>query len=157
LLIAKVLRQYSFLAIEALAGSALRSRLGISASFGDDALSYFTERLDPEPTRLALAATLHRAKRNKAFDGSRFLGLAIDGTGAGRSRQRGCNLCRPYRDHNKQVVGYRHQLTMISVVGTGLSLPCVSNLTALGTVSMLRPSVCCGAHFPTSAPVSPIT
>jgi hypothetical protein len=124
LLIAEVLRQYSFLAIEALAGSALRSRLGISASFGDDALSYFTERLDPEPTRLALAATLHRAKRNKAFDGSRFLGLAIDGTGAGRSGQRRCKLCRPFRDKNKEVAGYHHQLTMISVVGTGLSLPC---------------------------------
>jgi hypothetical protein len=36
-------------------------------SFSDDALSYFTERLDPAHTRAAMLAILRRAKRNKAF------------------------------------------------------------------------------------------
>ena len=35
-----------------------------------------TERMDPETTRLALAVALHQAKRNKAFENSRRIGLA---------------------------------------------------------------------------------
>jgi hypothetical protein len=92
-------------------------------SFGDDTLSYFTERLDPDRTREALIDTLRRAKRNKAFHNSAFLGLAIDGTSAGRSNTSGCALCRPQRNAKKEVIGYGHQLATISVVGTGLSLP----------------------------------
>jgi hypothetical protein len=49
------------------------------------------------PTRVALAAVLHRAKRNKAFEGCRFVGLALDGTTAGRRRKSGCSLCHPYQ------------------------------------------------------------
>lgn len=123
LLMGELLREYSFLAIEALARSSVRSSLGLSRSFGDDTLAYFTERLDPALTRTALAATLLKAKRNKAFDGSRFIGLVVDGTGAGRSRMEGCDLCRPYHNAQKEVAGYHHKLAMISVAGTGLSLP----------------------------------
>lgn len=70
-----------------------------------------------------MVAILRRAKRNKAFQNSRFLGLAIDGTTAGRSSSPGCALCRPRRNAKKEVIGYGHQLACINVVGTGLSLP----------------------------------
>ena len=66
---------------------------------------------------------LHRAKRNKAFEGSARIGLAVDGTTVGRCQDKRCELCRPYRAPNKKIAGYRHHLVMISVVGTGLSLP----------------------------------
>jgi hypothetical protein len=123
LLVGQLLRRCSFAGIEALVRSAARPTLGVSRRFGDDSLSYFTERLDPTVTRQAAATALRRAKRNKAFENSRFIGLALDGTGAGRCRQRRCQLCRPFRNAAKEIVGYHHQLAMISVVGTGLSLP----------------------------------
>jgi len=123
LLLGQLLRQFSFLAIEALAGSPVRSAAGLHRSFSDDTLAYFTERLDPALTRVAMAATLRKAKRNKAFDESRFMGLVVDGTGAGRRRAGGCKFCRPIHKKNQQVVGYHHKLVMISVAGTGLSLP----------------------------------
>jgi len=123
LLIGHLLRQYAFHAVEALVRSPARRWLGVSAAFGDDALGYFTERLSPAPTRAALAATLRRAKRNKAFDPSRFIGLAVDGTTAGRTSAAACPLCRPWRNAAGQVAGCRHHFTLISVVGTGLSLP----------------------------------
>jgi hypothetical protein len=122
MLVARVLREISFHAVEQLVHSSCRT-LCVSQAFGDDALSYFTERLNPEVTRVALIATLLRAKRNKAFENSRFIGLAIDGTTAGHSVQRSCPLCRPQRNAKGQVVGYAHQMASISVVGTGLSLP----------------------------------
>jgi hypothetical protein len=118
-----ILREFSFHAIEALIRSPARRALGVTRRFGDDALAYFTERLDPKPLRAALIGVLKRAKRNKAFDDSPFIGLAIDGTSAGRSRLNRCRLCRPVYDATHQLRGYRHQLSMISVVGTGLSLP----------------------------------
>jgi hypothetical protein len=95
----------------------------VHRGFGDDTLAYFTERLNPAPTRLALAATLRKAKRNKAFDTSPFIGLVVDGTGAGRRRTGGCKFCRPIHKKNQEVVGYQHKVVMISVAGTGLSLP----------------------------------
>ena len=52
--------------------SSARRALGIARRFGDDALAYFTERLDPAPTRTALLSILRRAKRGKTFDNSRF-------------------------------------------------------------------------------------
>ena len=64
-----------------------------------------------------------RAKRNKAFDNTAFIGLAIDGTTGGHCQNQGCPLCRPFRNPKKEIIGYRHDWTMISVVGTGLSLP----------------------------------
>lgn len=124
LLLAQLLRESSFLGVESLVHSAAKRGMGVHCSFGDDALGYFTERLDPTPTREIMAQIVRRAKRNKAFDECRFIGLAIDGTGAGRTDEGGCCLCRPYRNADKEVIGFRHHLVMISVVGAGLSLPC---------------------------------
>ena len=123
LLVGQWLRHTSFFAIEQLIQLAGPRKLGLQTGFGDDTLSYFTERLDPARTRQALIDVLHRAKRNKAFENSRCVGLAMDGTTVGRCRNSGCDWCRPYRNVEKQVVGYQHHLAMISVVGTGLSLP----------------------------------
>src|SRR5260370_244207 len=82
-----LLRPGAFLALEALGGSTARRNLAVRQAFGDEALGYFTERLDPAPPRAALAAVLHRAKRHKAFEGCRFVGLALDGTTAGGRRK----------------------------------------------------------------------
>ncbi|MFY9527806.1 MAG: transposase [Candidatus Acidiferrales bacterium] len=123
LLMGQMLRRSAFSAIEALVRSSARRALGVRPSFSDDALGYFTERLDPTPTREALAAVLRQAKRNKAFQDSCFIGLAVDGTTAGRSSQSGCPLCRPFRNQRREIIGYRHHLVLIAVVGTGLSLP----------------------------------
>jgi hypothetical protein len=123
LLIGALLRRVAFAAIEALVCSRARRALDVSQSFGNDTLSYFTERLDPSVTRQAAVAAVREAKRHKAFDDCPFIGLALDGTGAGRSHEKGCDLCRPYRNKKRQIVGYHHKLVMISVVGTGLTLP----------------------------------
>jgi hypothetical protein len=56
--------------------SSARPTLGVSRRFCDDSLSYFTDRLDPTVTRQAASTALHRAKRNKAFESSRFIGQA---------------------------------------------------------------------------------
>jgi len=122
-LVGQVLREWSFHGVEALVRSPARRALGVSRRFGDDTLAYFTERLDPGPTRLALAATVRRAKRSKAFSPSRFIGLAIDGTGAGRSTPERCPLCHPLRDAQDRVFDHLHRFCLITVVGTGLSLP----------------------------------
>jgi hypothetical protein len=117
-----LLRRTAFAGIEALVGSRARA-LGVSRRFGDDALAYFTERLDPAMTRQAVVTAVHQAKRHKAFDDCRFIGLALDGTGAGRSEEKGCDWCRPVRNPKRMILGYHHKLVMISVVGTGLTLP----------------------------------
>lgn len=122
-LIGYLLRECSYHAIEALARGPARRNAGLSRSFGDDALGYFSERLDPGPTRRALVSLLRQAKRNKAFDNSRFIGLAIDGTTTNRSRKRRCELCRPRYNGRHEVCGYSHHLSLITVAGTGLSLP----------------------------------
>lgn len=122
LVLGQVLRECSFHGVEALVRSPARRALRVARRFGDDALAYFTERLDPGPTRTALGATVRRAKRNKAFSASRWIGVAVDGTGAGHG-QAGCRLCHPVRDGQGQVLGYLHHFVMISVVGTGLALP----------------------------------
>lgn len=123
LLVGQTLRQYSFHALEALVRSPARRNLSLSKPFSDDALGYFTERLDPGPTRAALLSVIRRAKRNKAFEESYWIGLALDGTGAGWRTRWGCSLCRPRRNVHKQILGYQHSLVLISVVGTGLFLP----------------------------------
>lgn len=105
LLLGQLRREVSYAGVEALVRSPARPALGVSRRFGDDTLAYFTERLQPAPTRQALAATLRLAKRNKAFALSRFIGLALDGTGAGRSRRERCRLCHPRRDAQGQVTG----------------------------------------------------
>jgi DDE family transposase len=88
-----------------------------------DALGYFSERLEPGPTRRVLASLLRQAKRNKAFDNCRFIGLALDGTGTSRSHKPRCELCRPRYNARHEVCGYSHHISLITVVGTGLSLP----------------------------------
>ncbi len=123
LVIGYVLRECSYLAIEALARGRGRRSAGIARGFGDDTLAYFSERLDPGPLRRLLISVLRRAKRNKAFENSRFIGLAIDGTGSSRSRKEVCALCRPRHDAAHRISGYGHHLSLITVVGTGLSLP----------------------------------
>ncbi|MGB7592859.1 MAG: transposase [Terriglobia bacterium] len=123
LLLSRLLREWAFHAVEALVGSPARAALQVERDFGDDALSYFTERLRASATRAALAQVLHQAKRHKAFDDSPFMGLAVDGTTVGRCQARGCRFCRSHRNHAGQITGYRHHLVMISVVGTGLTLP----------------------------------
>ena len=120
---AHILREYSFHAIESLVRTSARHGLALCCGFGDDTLAYFTERLDAHRIRAALVGVLKRAKRNKAFDASLMIGLAVDGTSAGRSRSERCRLCHPFYDAAHQVLGYRHRLSMISIVGTGLSLP----------------------------------
>jgi hypothetical protein len=122
-LIGQILRASSFLAVERLVRSSARRALAVSTSFSDDALGYFTERLDPTPTRAALARTLRQAKRNKAFETSGGIGLAVDGTTVGRCATSACRLCRPHRNADQEIVGYRHHLVLTSVVGTGLCLP----------------------------------
>lgn len=122
-LMGQVLREWAFHGIEALVRSVARRALGVGRRFGDDALAYFTERLDPEPTRRALVQVVRRAKRNKAFDRNRFIGLALDGTGAGRSERGCCALCHPIRDADGHVSSHLHHLSLLSVVGTGLTLP----------------------------------
>ena len=58
LLLGRLLREYSFYAVEALVHSSARRALQITTSFGDDVLGYFTERLPAAPTRAALATAL---------------------------------------------------------------------------------------------------
>jgi len=55
LLVGQALRRCSFHALEALVRSPVRRKLSLAASFSDDTLGYFTERLDPGPTREGVA------------------------------------------------------------------------------------------------------
>ena len=132
LLIGQVLRECSHHAVEALIRSRARAALGLRGGFGDDALGYFTERLDPAPARRALARVLRRAKRNKAFDGARWIGLVLDGTGAGRCRESHCALCHPVRNAEHRVLGHLHHGVAAGVVVPGLMLPCDGEPYAAG-------------------------
>jgi hypothetical protein len=116
LILARTLRVASFSGVEMLSQDARRA-MGVARPFGDDTLAYFTERLNPEPTRDALVGLVRQAKRNKAFASAPRIGLAIDGSGVGRSQTRTCPLC------HEQGKGYGHKLAAISVVGAGLDLP----------------------------------
>ena len=123
MLVGRVLRENSFYGMEQIVRAAGCRVLGLEQSFSNDALSYFVERLDPATSRSALIEVVRQAKRGKAFQDCRFIGLALDGTGAGRSQQSHCAWCRPIRDAKHNVIGYHHKLVTISVVGTGLTLP----------------------------------
>ena len=123
LLVGHVLREWTFHGLEALVRSPARRALRVPRRFGDDTLAYFTERLDPAVTRQAAAATIRRAKRNKALGQRGWIGLAVDGTGAGRCAKHGCGLCHPVRDSEGVTHGYLHHFVAISVVGVGLTLP----------------------------------
>ena len=65
LLLGGILRLVSANRQEWLANCADRNDLGLTNSFGDDALSYFTERVDPEVIRRRAAQPLNLAKANK--------------------------------------------------------------------------------------------
>lgn len=123
MLAGQCVRENSYCGVESLVRSTARRNLGVNTRFGDDALAYFTERLDPGPTRAALVETLHRAKRNKAFAAAPRIGLALDGTTVGRCASRACQWCRTVRNQEGEVTGYRHHVAMISVVGGDLVLP----------------------------------
>jgi len=123
LLMGVLLRRAAFAGIEALVRSRARRALDVSRRFGDDALGYFTARLDPAVTRRAAATAAREAKRHKAFDDCRFIGLVLDGTAVARAREKVCDLCRPYGNKKKEILGYHHRLVMASVAGTGLTLP----------------------------------
>jgi len=123
LLMGHRLREPAFHAIEARVKSEARRAWGVGRSFGDDDLGYFTERLGVERLREALAEVRRRARRNKVFEGARFIGLAVDGTTGGRRRKSSCPLCQGHRNAAREVVGYRYHVVMAAVVGTGLTLP----------------------------------
>ena len=123
LLAGQVLREPSHHAIEALVRSSARRALGVAREFGDDSLSYFTERLAVEPMRAALAGVVRLAKRNKAFERARWIGLALDGTGAAAGVAHPCSWCHPVVVAGGPTGSHLHHLSLISVVGAGLSLP----------------------------------
>lgn len=123
LVIGQILREYSFHGVEALVRSPARPQLGVTRRFGDDALAYFTERLQVDTTRGALASVLRQAKRRKAFQSDGLIGLALDGTGVARCTKARCSLCHPVLNSEHQVCSQGHHFSMISVVGAGLSLP----------------------------------
>lgn len=115
-LIGYILRIPSFLGLETLMRAGSCRTLGIERRFSDEALRYFTAALDLEPIRRALASVLRRAKRNKAF--GQWIGLGLDGTGTASRAEAKCSLCRRHKRR-----GFEHPIALISVVGTGLSLP----------------------------------
>lgn len=120
-----LLRICSFHGTERLIRSGAARHLGSNCIFGDDSLAYFNARLEPRGPREALTCATKQAKRNKVFRGQVRLGLAIDGTGAGRcsAKSKVCAFCRPYHDAEGSLVGHRHELTMIAVVGGTVMLP----------------------------------
>jgi len=61
----QILRQSSFHAVEALVRFTGAPESCSRGPFSEDALSYFTERLDPGPTGKLLFSIVQRAKRNK--------------------------------------------------------------------------------------------
>lgn len=121
-LIGTVLRRNSFHGLEALARSPARQSLKISRKFGKDTLGYFTERLGTAPLRQALVGVLRQAKRNKAFEQSRWIGLILDGTGAARSSRRACRYCHPIQGQG-EILGYNHKFSLACLTAAGLVLP----------------------------------
>ena len=125
LLIGQILRRPSYHGVEGLVRSGARRNLDVSRRFSDDSLAYLTERLDADGLRQALAGALKRAKRNKAFENVRWIGLALDGTGAGHTNgaQAACSLCHEVLGADKEVVGQMHYVSVATIVGAGITLP----------------------------------
>jgi len=118
-----VLRRAAFAGIEALVHSPARRARDVSRRFGDDTLGSFPARLDPDVTRRVAVRAVRQAKPHKAFDDSRFIGLVLDGTAVARSHEKVCDLCRPHRNNQREILGYHHKLVRVSVAGTGMTLP----------------------------------
>jgi hypothetical protein len=123
LLLGAILRLNSAHRLEWLVRSADRKETGLATGFGDDALAYFTERVDPKVIRHRAATTLKLAMCNKVFEETAFIGLAIDGTGAGRTTKQACPLCHPLKDSQGKPTCQLHYFVMINVVGAGITLP----------------------------------
>lgn len=122
LVVGHVLRENTFAAVEAMVRSRARRALAVGRAFGNDALAYFTARMDPGPTRASLVGILRWAKRSKGFASAPWIGLAIDGTTTSCYTKHRCRYCRPLRDPAKRLLGYRHHVVLLSVVGTALPL-----------------------------------
>jgi hypothetical protein len=122
LLASRVLREPAFLATGQMIRTAPRA-FGLRTAFGDDALSYFMERLDAGRLQQVLLEVVQRARRNKAFARVPLPGLALDGTGMGRSRERRCELCHPQKNAQQEVTGHGHRMVGASVLAGELSLP----------------------------------
>lgn len=123
LLLGHLLRDFSYNAVEALARSRGRRALGIGRGFGDDTLAYFSARFEATALRQTAVDILKSAKRNKAFQKNVWIGLALDGTGAGHTQKPGCDLCHSFKNAAGEVSRHGHKLALISVVGCGLTLP----------------------------------
>jgi hypothetical protein len=122
LLVVKVLRTASLHGVEMLVRYAGRA-LGVPGTLGDDALAYFLERLAPEPTRQALLDVARAARRNKAFERAPRIGIALDGTGAGRAARQRCPQCHQWSGESGGEVSWGHRLVLASIVGAGIVLP----------------------------------
>ena len=123
LVLGHILREDAFAGVEALVRSRACRALRVCRRFGDDALAYFTERLAAAPTRQALVRILRWAKRRKVFAAAPWIGIAVDGTTTTCYRKQRCVSCRPVRKHGV-LLGYRHHVVLLSVVGTPMPLPC---------------------------------
>jgi hypothetical protein len=119
------LREDAVAGVEALVRSGARRALAVARGFSDDTLAYFTERLDPGPTRQALGAVARQAKRNKALAGRGWIGLALDGTRTTcvAKPQADCAYCRPLHTAAQGLLGYRHEVAVLSLAGAGVTLP----------------------------------
>ncbi len=126
LVIGHLLREDAFAGVEALVRSGARRALQVARGFSDDTLAYVTERLDPAPTRRALVAVARQAKRNKALAGQPWIGVALDGTMTTcvTKARADCAYCRPQHTAAGELLGYRHHVAVLSVVGAGVTLPC---------------------------------
>lgn len=124
LVLGHVLREDTFAGVEALVRSRVRRALAVGQAFGNDALAYFTARLAARPTRASVAAVLRWAKRSKVFAGTAWIGLAVDGTTTACYAKPRCRYCRPLRDEQQRLLGYRHHVVLLSVVGSPMLLPC---------------------------------
>ena len=88
-----------------------------------DGAFHAVEALVRSQARRALGVAVRQAKRNKAFDDVLFVGLVVDGTTVCHCTTAPCPLCHPLTDTQDQVVGYHHKLSLLSLVGGSLVLP----------------------------------
>ena len=95
----------------------------IATGFGDDALTYFIECIDPEVIRHRLTATLKLAKCNKIFEQTVYIVSAIDGALAGRTAREVSPPFHPIQDSPGYVTGQSHNFAMISLVRAGITSP----------------------------------